>query len=113
HLCLANDLRAGFELRCTQIQPHHPMKKIAFLLSLSMSLNHALALPSFDPFADATASGGTSYTAGNTLTNQFNPALFTAWYQRGSSFPGTTPLIASGSLSYAGLPASTGNSASF
>jgi hypothetical protein len=89
------------------------MKKILFLLSLAVSLDCALALPSFDSFADATASGGTSYAVGSTLTNQFNPALFSAWYQRGSAFPGTTPLIASGSLSYAGLPASTGNSASF
>jgi hypothetical protein len=72
-----------------------------------------LALPSFDPFADATAVGGTSYAVGSTLTNQFNPALFAAWYQRGSVSPGTTPLIASGDLTYLGLPSSTGNSASF
>ncbi|HVM48324.1 MAG TPA: immunoglobulin domain-containing protein [Candidatus Acidoferrum sp.] len=73
----------------------------------------AFALPSFDPFADATASGGTSYAVGSTLTNQFNPALYSAWYSRGGNFPGTTPLIVAGSLSYPGLPASTGNSASF
>jgi hypothetical protein len=70
-------------------------------------------LPSFDPFADATANGGTSYAVGSTLTNQFNPALFSPWYQRGVGFGSVTPLIASGSLSYPGLPASTGNSASF
>ena len=70
-------------------------------------------MPLFDPFADATASGGTSYAVGSTLTNQFNPALFIPWYSRGGNFGTTTPLIASGSLSYAGLPASTGNSASF
>ena len=83
------------------------------LLAPALLSQLALALPSFDPFADATASGGTSYSVGSTLTNQFNPALFTPWYQRGSVSPGTTPLIASGSLSYPGLPASTGNSASF
>src|SRR6266581_3815526 len=43
----------------------------------------ASAVPSFDPFADATANGGTSYAVGGTLTNQFNPALFTPWYSRG------------------------------
>ena len=83
------------------------------LLAAAFFSQLTLALPNFDPFADATASGGTSYSAGSTLTNQFNPALFTPWYMRGGIAPGTTPLIASGSLAYAGLPASTGNSASF
>src|SRR5512133_1277976 len=33
----------------------------------------ASAAPSFDPFVDATAAGGTTYAVGSTLTNQFNP----------------------------------------
>jgi hypothetical protein len=94
---------------------YRPAYRPLWLLLLPMLLAacSACALPLFDPFADATASGGTSYTVGSTVTNQYNPALFNAWYQRGSVSPGTTPLIASGSLSYPGLPASTGNSASF
>jgi hypothetical protein len=83
------------------------------VLALAFASQLALAVPLFDPFADATASGGTSYAVGSTVTNQFNPALFNAWYQRGVGFGSVTPLIASGSLSYPGLPASTGNSASF
>jgi len=76
-----------------------------------------LALPSFDPFADATASGGTSYSVGSDLTNQFNRALFGPWYARGTNFPSggpwTQPVIVAGNLSYPNLPASTGNSVSF
>ena len=107
----SNQLRS---LPCRPSTAHGFGGKVLLILILPLFLSQlALALPSFDPFADATASGGTSYAVGNTLTNQFNPALFSAWYQRGNSFPGTTPLIASGSLSYPGLPASTGNSASF
>jgi hypothetical protein len=73
----------------------------------------ASALPSFEPFADATANGGTSYAVGSTLTNQFNPTLFSPWYSRGANFPGATPLMVADNLSYPGLPASTGNSVSF
>ncbi len=90
-----------------------PMKALMLLLPVFLLAYCASAVPIFDPFADATASGGTSYAVDSTLTNQFSPALFTPWFGRGGNAPGTTPLIASGSLSYPGLPASTGNSASF
>src|SRR6266576_6229179 len=102
---------AGF----VQADPHPSpqMKNLLILLTFFLVSLRTSALPSFDPFADATAKGGTSYTVGGTLTNQFNPALFAPWYSRGGSFGSTTPLIVSGSLSYPGLPASTGNSASF
>ena len=74
------------------------------VLALAFASQLALAVPLFDPFADATASGGTSYAVGSTLTNQFNPALFIPWYSRGGNFGTTTPLIASGSLSYPACP---------
>ena len=87
------------------------------VLGLAFVSQLALAVPSFDPFADATASGGTSYNVGSDLTNQFNPALFGPWYARGTNFPAggpwTQPMIAAGNLSYPSLPASTGNSVSF
>lgn len=89
------------------------MKKMLPLLSFIISLDCALAVPSFDSFADATASGGSSYTVGSALTNQVNPTLFSAWYPRGTNFGSTQPLIVSGNLNYPGLPASTGNSVSF
>lgn len=89
------------------------MKKTLLLLGLFGYIHDALALPSFDSFANATATGGTSYTVGSALTNQFNPTLFSAWYPRGTNFGSTQPLVVSGSLSYPGLPASTGNSVSF
>ena len=99
---------AGF----VQADPHPSpqMRNLLILLAFFFVSLRTSALPSFDPFADATANGGTSYTVGSTLTNQFNPALFAPWYSRGGSFGSTTPLIVSGNLSYPGLPASTGNS---
>src|SRR5215212_10210453 len=75
---------------------HRSMKKILMLLGCLFACHQALALPSFDPFADATANGGTTYSAGDALTNQFNPSLFSAWFPRGASLPGTQPLIAAG-----------------
>jgi hypothetical protein len=89
------------------------MKKIVLLLSLILPLDHVSALPIFEPFADATASGGSSYNVGGALTNQINQTLFSAWYPRGVNFGSTQPLIVSGNLSYLGLPSSTGNSVSF
>ncbi len=90
---------------------------ITSLLGAILLPQLALAVPSFDPFADATGSGGTSYGVGIALTNQFNRALFGPWYARGASFPAggptTQPMVVAGNLSYPGLPASTGNSVSF
>jgi hypothetical protein len=83
------------------------------LLGSLLACHHAFALPSFDPFADATANGGTTYVAGDALTNQSNPSLFSPWFPRGASVPGTQPLIAAANLGYAQMPPSSGNSASF
>src|ERR1700749_2737921 len=78
---------------------------IATSLQAQPSLGHA----DFDPFADASTSGGTTYAVGATLIGQTN-AQGLAWVAAG---PGTNlnqPTIASGNLTIAGLPAPTGNS---
>lgn len=89
------------------------MKKVILLLTpVCLFTASAFALPDYEPFADATASGGTGYTTGSILTNQVN-AQGQAWYQAG---PGTgpTPTIAAGDLSVPGLySAGGGQSAAF
>src|SRR5689334_13620941 len=90
------------------------MKKSLLLFTLSLVVEQCFAVPSFDPFADATANGGTSYSIGSTLTNQFNNTLFSAWYSRGTvNGSAVQPLIVAGNLAYPQMPASTGNSVSF
>ena len=90
------------------------MKRLLILLALAFSLQHASAsLPSLDPFADATANGGTSYTAGSALANQQNNST-NIWNVVNSTAMGPQPVIASGSvLSYPNLPPPSGNSVSF
>src|SRR5215207_1302120 len=90
-----------------------PMKKTLLLLLSGCVLQQAAALPSFDPFADATALGGTGYDVGGPLTNHFNPTLLSAWYSRGGAFPGIQPTIVPGNLQYPGMTPSSGNSVSF
>jgi hypothetical protein len=78
---------------------------LAFVLSFaSLSLH---ALPAYEPFADATGSGGTSYTAGAALVGQTD-AQGNSWFQAGSTLPTST--IQSGSLTVPGLGTSGGNS---
>ena len=79
---------------------------LAGMLSVSV-----YAFPDYEPFADATGSGGTSYTVGDSLIGQIN-AQGQTWYQAGP-VNATHPTIAAGNLTYAGLPASQGNSVSF
>ena len=89
------------------------MKKIVLLLSLTMALDRASALPFYDPFADRTGSGGSSYSAGSALATQ-NDGAGNVWNQVASSAIGSTePMIASGSLSYPNVAQSSGNSVSF
>ena len=88
------------------------MKKILLLLSLTIALDRASAFPFFDPFADRSGAGGSTYTVGSNLAGQTN-GLGDVWNSIGDSFPGTHPLIAAGNLSYPNLPASSGNSVSF
>jgi hypothetical protein len=90
------------------------MKKLFICLAAVAMIRGALALPNFDPFANSTNTGGTTYDVGEALTNQFNNVTITnAWYLRGYANRGTLPTIAAGSLSNTNLPPSQGNSVSF
>ncbi len=89
------------------------MKKLLIPLALAVSVYHASAsLPFYDPFADATANGGTTYTAGSALAAQQNNAT-NVWNEVNQSAGGAQPLIVSSNLPYAGLPQSLGNCVSF
>ena len=68
------------------------------LLGAFMLPQLALAVPNFDPFTDATATGGTSYAVGSNLVGQNTSTLFAPWYFRGGNLPGAQPTIAAGSL---------------
>ncbi len=85
------------------------MKKLAIIaLSCAASLG-AFAFPSFDPFADATASGGTSYSPTSNLSVQTN-AAGEGWYAMATAATGSPVAIAGGSLTApTNLPSSTGN----
>lgn len=72
-----------------------------------------MAVPSFDPFANATGNGGTGYEVGGNLVGQYNSTLFGPWYLRGGNFGSTQPTIVAGNLSYSGLPPSSGNGVLF
>jgi hypothetical protein len=87
------------------------MKKLVLLLSI-VAVNDALAFPFYDPFADRTASGGSSYTAGSPLATQ-NDGAGNVWNAVGTSFGTTEPLISAGTLSYPNVPQTSGNSVSF
>ncbi|MEO5802309.1 MAG: immunoglobulin domain-containing protein [Verrucomicrobiota bacterium] len=89
------------------------MKKSLFLIATFLVVQGAWALPSFDPFADATANGGTSYTTNTPLAGQMISGS-AAWATMGSNNGNPVePRIAAGNLAYPGLPASSGNSVSF
>lgn len=82
---------------------------VAFLVLLA--LPSALALPNFDPFADATAGGGTSYTVDMPLAGN-NQFVTNDWQPVGSNFTATNPqpMIVAGNLTYPDLTVtSTGN----
>ena len=87
------------------------MKTPLALILVCMFTASVYALPDYEPFADATASGGTSYTVGAALLGQTDAGGQT-WVQNGA-LTGPQPTILSGSLSYTGLPTSQGNSVSF
>jgi hypothetical protein len=93
------------------------MKRTLAALLFVSALNSAFALPSFDPFANATGSGGTAYTVGSPLAPNTSTNIeggLNNWVLTGSTFTSTNPqpVIVAGNLSYSGLPASTGNSVS-
>jgi hypothetical protein len=88
------------------------MKKLAVLSLMCLSGLSTEALSAYDPFDDATASGGTSYLpVGSNIYGQTN-AQGLGWYQAGPG-TGTQVKIAVGNLNIAGLPASPGNSLQF
>ncbi len=82
----------------------------AVALAASLGAESARALPVYEPFADVSAQGGTTYAIGSNLYGQTNYPTG-RWNGVGiSGFSGVLPTINSGNLSYTGLPASTGNS---
>lgn len=87
------------------------MKKTAVLAGLGLFaiLTRAVALPIYDPFADATAAGGTSYTPGENLSGQTN-ASGDRWYGANTSSTVAPVLITNGSLTFTGLPGADGDS---
>ncbi len=87
------------------------MKKPLVLLAFGMFTASVYAFPDYEPFADATGSGGTAYTVGANLVGQVN-AQGGTWFQAGP-LSATTPTITAGNLTYPGLPASQGNSVHF
>lgn len=82
------------------------MKYPILLLPVCLAGASAFALPDYEPFADSTGSGGTSYTTGANLIGQTN-AAGQAWFQAG---PGGNPqpTIAAGDLTISGLYSSGG-----
>ncbi|HZV35860.1 MAG TPA: PEP-CTERM sorting domain-containing protein [Verrucomicrobiae bacterium] len=88
------------------------MRKLALIIIPALGLfNSTLyALPDYDPFADATGSGGTSYTVGANLVGQTN-AQGQGWSLAGST--GAQPVISAGNLTVSGLASSGGNSVSY
>lgn len=87
------------------------MRKLPLVLLSLLFCCRAPAAVCFDPFADATASGGTSYSPGSFLFGQVN-ALGCTWFAlTNTPTPPAAglPTIVSGSLVYPGLPSSTGN----
>ena len=91
-------------------------KTLLLLTALSVVGMPALALPDYEPFADATGSGGTSYAVGSFLAGQIN-AAGQSWWELGPNYGlGMTPqpTIAAGDLIVPGLySAGGGRSAAF
>ena len=93
------------------------MKKLLTLTSLILAMRVGAAVSFYDPFADATASGGTSYAPTSTLAGgpttiptQTN-ALGFAWFCVSNTFPNNlgVPIITNDNLSYPGIGSSSGN----
>jgi hypothetical protein len=65
--------------------------------------------PSYDPFVNATGSGGSSYAAGDTLAGQTN-AMGQYWYAIGTTTSNINAIeVTANTLSYQGLPGFSGN----
>src|ERR1700760_3288334 len=95
------------------------MKKLIVLLSICLAGTPLFAQlsagnPEYDPFANATNAGGSSYTIGTPLAGQTSAsyATFTStgtnWWAYGPSVssgktPTNQPIVVAGDLSYSGL----------
>jgi hypothetical protein len=90
----------------------NPFMKKSLLLPCFLFAINASALPIFDPFADATANGGTDYAINSPLAGQ-TVAPGNIWNGIGGNFPGAEPTIVAGNLTFPGLAPSAGNSVSF
>ncbi len=86
------------------------MKTSLALIAAAMFTVSVYALPDYDPFADATGSGGTSYSIGANLVGQTD-ATGHSWFGAGPT-TGTpvTPTIVGGSIAIPGLSLGQGNS---
>jgi len=85
---------------------------ILFILFLCLVIERASVAGCLEPFADATVGGGTDYAPGSFLFGQVNTSGNVWFAVTNTPAPPATgfPRIVSGSLSYPGLPPSTGNS---
>ncbi len=82
-----------------------PGTLLGLLLSVLLPVA-ACGFPSFEPFTDATASGGTAYTAGSGLYHQTN-ALGESWslWNGGSGSSVAQVMCVNSNLTYTGFPA--------
>ena len=86
------------------------MKTFLVSFALSACCLTAFAQTYFEPFADATGSGGTAYANADNLAGEIN-AQANKWYPVGTSSTGASVIITNGSLNVTNtLPAGTGNS---
>src|SRR5512139_859652 len=94
------------------------MKKNITVFAAILTPFTLFALPNYDPFADATASGGTAHAVGiwlsqpdaggNGGTGQ-KDATGGQWYHAGTATVAAPAVVGGGSLQYAGLPPASGN----
>jgi hypothetical protein len=93
------------------------MKKLATAFAAIIAPVTLFALPNYDPFADATASGGTLHDVGRWVSQDDSGTVGTGqrdatggqWYHAGNT-ANASPTITAGNLPYPGvLPAASGN----
>jgi hypothetical protein len=92
------------------------MKTLASVLAAILTPVTLLALPNYDPFADATASSGTAYAIGNWVSKNDGGTVGTGqkdatgaqWYHAGA-LANNSPTITAGNVQYPGLAAGSGN----
>ena len=88
------------------------MKTLLALTLVCTFTASVYALPDYEPFADATSGGGTSYTPGANLGGQITSQGLT-WADVGTTQSGAFITVSSGNLTVPGMPAPQGNSITF